>query len=117
MKKIIAITSLALIAVMLAAALCACGGNKVDKTIVGTWKSSYGTMTLNSDGKGSAHYDVITYFGVKDLSFSFSTNDRRFEMTVTANGESETEKGTYVVENDTLTIVWDFGYTEVYTRA
>ena len=110
MKKIIAITSLALIVVMLAAALCACG-SKVDNAIVGTWTYNGETFVFNSNGKG-----YISLGGDKE-QFSYTANNGRVEMTYTFEGGSETEGGSYRIEGDRLYITWDWNRTDVYTKA
>ena len=114
MKKIIAIISLALIAVMLAAALCACGG-KNDNSIVGTWRSTkesdiMETLDFKSDGTvlHSDQYSNDTY--------NYTANDGKLTISTSRQGEKFTETGTYSINGDTLTIKWDDGYTITYTK-
>ena len=111
MKRILAIASLALVAVMLVGILCSCG-KKVDSAIVGTWVNSTETLTLLSDGTGTSKDN---YYGVGE-SVSFTTKNGEIEMTHTLLGFSESRIGKYTIEGNTLTIVWNEGGTDVFTK-
>ena len=111
MKKILAIASLALVAVMLVGILCSCG-SKVDSAIVGTWKNNSETVTFLSNGSGSVKDNSI---GIS-ADLKFTTKNGTIELTESLLGMSESMSGTYKVEGNTLTIVWSDGRTDVYTK-
>ena len=111
MKKILAITSLILAAVMLTGILCSC--SSTDKAIIGTWKSDSDTLIFKSDGT-LIHID---YYG--EDTFSYTASNGKIKITTVHNGDRLTEPGTYSISGDTLILTfsaWNDGHEVTYKK-
>ncbi len=117
-KTVLRITALALCALMVAFAMCSCGGNSdtgsaqtTDKaSIVGDWEYTSGGYTYSFKDNGTGSYSV----GDTKMEFTYKDKGDSVEILYKGNTDASTYK--YKIDGDTLTIKDSLNNDVIYKR-